>query len=82
MSISKNILEKIRDLVGLTKVGFIMGQGKPIKPVTMYHRYNIGDKVRFFNENLGAWDEAEIRSERNRGTVSYTHLTLPTNREV
>ena len=45
------------------------------------------DALRVENEqlreaNLDWIDHAAIIQERNEGPVSYTHLTLPTNREV
>lgn len=67
MSSFKNTLEKLRDLVGLLKVGYIMGTGKPITQ-RMYNRYNIGDKVRYWNQDKSAWDVAEVTSVRNKDT--------------
>ena len=31
---------------------------------------------------FGAWGMGDLFSDGNKNTVSYTHLTLPTNREV
>ena len=37
---------------------------------------------RFYREGLGAMKVSATRTGPVRATVSYTHLTLPTNREV
>jgi len=58
----RNTIEKLRDLVGILT-------GKPVKN-PMYQRYSIGDKVKYFNQNVGAWDVGEIRSVRNRNTYT------------
>ena len=34
------------------------------------------------SEHLAHWLPCDILGERRAGAVSYTHLTLPTNREV
>ena len=59
---NKKAIEKLRDLVGLLT-------GNLVKDAT-YQRYKIGDKVKYFNRDVGAWDIGEITSVRNKNTYT------------
>ena len=57
--------------------GDLFGPGNaklPLPPMLMF------DRITEINDNNGTFNKGSLKAELD--TVSYTHLTLPTNREV